>query len=405
MLKKGSLLRSNWPVVCTTLLAVVCVAPFMWGSKAAAAEEPVVTWEKTYDNLGGLMKHREDGFYFAQLEGDEIKLVMMNGSGKVKTHKTFAKKEIDRLASFTQKKEGGYVFAGWTKDNQLYVMEVNGSGKLKWEKTLEGKYDSFRGGVDVAELQNGDIVLAAEKDLHYLITYNDIYLAKLTNNGEIIWEKTLGDTNDYYDKVSKVVPTDDGGFLFLGELGIAVKEKPSYGNYTDMYVVKFDPSGNQEWDKTYESGLNTEPQDAIETADGGFLIAANNYSDYTIVNIDGYFKGYYMKLDKSGKLEWDATLPESISASKINDIEQTEDGGFIIAGRANYDLDQWTWIYTEHAYFRKIDQSGQVKWEKVIEKGDREIKSTGVFQTEDGGYRSVIEEGDKLWHVVKLNEK
>ncbi|MGK5511554.1 hypothetical protein [Brevibacillus formosus] len=403
MSKKGGLLKSDWNKVCKSLLAVACAVPFMWGGKVAA--EPVVKWEETYENLNGVMKHGKDGLYFAQLTGDEIKLVQMNESGKVVDHETFAKKEIGTLASFTQKKKGGYVFAGWTESKKLYLMEVDKSGVLQWEKTLEKDYSDLGYSVDLAELQDGNIVLAAETDLYDYYIQNDIYLAKLTNNGEIQWDKKIGDY-DYYDKVSRVVPTQDGGFLFLGELGTAEYTELNYDNYTDMYAVKFDSSGNQEWDKQYESNRNTEPKDAIETADGGFLIAANNYTDYIVEDVDGYVDGYYMKLDKSGKLEWEANLPRALSNTRINDIQQTEDGGFILAGRADYGIDWSSYSTIKHAYLRKIDQTGQVEWENVIEKDDRAIESAAVFQTEAGGYVSVIKEESKnLWHIAKVSEQ
>ena len=71
---------------------------------------------------------------------------------------------------------------------------------------------------------------------------SDILLTKNEPNGNEIWSKRLGGNS--YDKASSILATDDG-YLIIGSTS-------SYGNGNyDMFVIKTDKEGKQEWQNTY----------------------------------------------------------------------------------------------------------------------------------------------------------
>ena len=86
-----------------------------------------------------------------------------------------------------------------------------------------------------------------------------------------LWNKTFGGTG--YDNVgggSSVQQTSDGGYFVAGEACSTV--------YTDIYLVKTNPSGGTIWTRTYSGARADMARSAQQTSDGGYVIAGSTSS-------------------------------------------------------------------------------------------------------------------------------
>jgi len=84
---------------------------------------------------------------------------------------------------------------------------------------------------------------------------NDMFLLKLDHNGNQQWFKTYGGPND--DVGNALVQTADGGFLVTGStnsFGNAIQFNTSY---TDVYAVRTNTNGDTIWTRTYGLNLST----------------------------------------------------------------------------------------------------------------------------------------------------
>jgi hypothetical protein len=93
----------------------------------------------------------------------------------------------------------------------------------------------------------------------------DMYLVKVDNLGNKIWENTYGDTEFEYGEA--IVFDEEGNLLLLG-----TKQMPDMDMGPDMYVVKTDPMGNMIWEQTLGGPGSDYAFDLISLADTGCMI-------------------------------------------------------------------------------------------------------------------------------------
>ena len=175
---------------------------------------------------------------------------------------------------------------------------------------------------------------------------DDIYLIKLNANGDTMWTKTYGGTNDEYG--SSVKQTTDGGYIISGDtksFGVAIK---------DAYLIKTDMNGNVLWSKTFGSSGSDYGNTVLQTTDGGYIVAGT-----TETIGSGNYDVYLIRTNSVGDTLWTKSYGGSLEDDG-NFIQQTSDGGFILVGTTisfgsgGYDI-----------YVIKIDQSGDTTWTKT----------------------------------------
>jgi ribosomal protein S11 len=149
----------------------------------------------------------------------------------------------------------------------------------------------------------------------------DIFLLKTDANGNIIWAKTYGGTG--YDEAYSVQQTSDGGYIVAGYTR-------SFGaGYDDVFLVKTDASGNIIWAKTYGGTGYDKARSVQQTSDGGYIVAG-----YTRSFGAGNYDFFLIKTDANGNIQWAKTYGGT-DIDWASSVQQTSDGGYIVAGRTN----------------------------------------------------------------------
>ena len=106
----------------------------------------------------------------------------------------------------------------------------------------------------------------------------DYWIVKLDASGNLQWEKTYGGTAD--DFCYTVKPTRDGGYLIGGQSfsdSSADKTVNSFGG-SDYWIIKTDSLGQYQWDNVY-GGSDNEVLYNVLSVDGfNYALAGYSYS-------------------------------------------------------------------------------------------------------------------------------
>jgi hypothetical protein len=195
------------------------------------------------------------------------------------------------------------------------------------------------------------------------------------------------------DRAFSGLQTSDGGYILAGYTIV------SSGCDDVMYVVKTDVGGSEIWSKNYllegeDCDNETRVYDIKETSDGGYILAGT-------AELAGDQDFALVKIDSEGNEEWFKTFNGTLANLNSDhgySVQQTSDGGYILVGQeigSNY----W------NRSLIKTDSSGNEEWAKILDDGN-DSKFQGVVETSDGGYvmcGSTFNGSDSDAHILKTN--
>jgi len=215
---------------------------------------------------------------------------------------------------------------------------------LDWQRTYGGAGDQE--GSSVVQVSDGGYVVAGSSTLSG--GDQDIYLLKLDGSGDLQWDRTYSASGNGVS--TAVVEIAEGGYLVAGWTS------PSEPALADAYLMRTDPSGNRQWEKTYGEDARDAFRSVAPAEDGG-LIAVGYQGSYSV----GDVKLFLVKTDRNGVPRWEKKFSES-QAVAGNFIRRTTAGDYVVAGDATAGGEL-------RVYLARIDGDGGLVWEKLYGEG------------------------------------
>jgi hypothetical protein len=192
--------------------------------------------------------------------------------------------------------------------------------------------------------------------------------------------KTWNKTYDVGGGALSVQQTSDGGYILAGYSG-------SNGADNDALLIKTDEDGNEQWNKTF-GGLGDDYAYSVQqTKDGGYILAGTFNSFWSIFQPN---YAWLIKTDANGKLQWNKTFGLDYL---FYSVQQTKDGEYMAGLTDSYGaggLD--TWLITTGA--NEIEQ-----WNKTFIEYLPDSWAYSVQQTIDGGYILAVDTDYKPWLI------
>ena len=186
----------------------------------------------------------------------------------------------------------------------------------------------------------------------------------------IEWQKTLGSTADDY--VSTVNQTTDGGYIVCGTTygGFGGDKTEGKKGENDYWIIKLTATGSIEWQNTIYGNLQETAKIAIQTTDGGYLVAGESISSDQFDKTEssnGFDDIWMLKLDALGNIVWQNTIGGG-NGETMRDLIQTEDGGFLLMTFSVSDSsgDKTENTFVTDVWLVKTDEFGEIIWENTI---------------------------------------
>jgi len=236
-------------------------------------------------------------------------------------------------------------------------------GQLTWQRTY-GAYSTEEGN-SVVVLDDGYMVVGSTGS--FGAGSGDIYVLKLTLEGERAWSRTLGGNG--VDQGRQVKATSDGGFIVAG-----FTNSSGNGGY-DGYLAKLNSDGWPIWERTFGGSDWDFFHSVIERPDGGFMAAGETFS-----NGSGDSDAWLVHVSDDGDLIWEDQYG-GIEGDLARSIIHCSSGGYLFAGETTVGGDQDAWIV-------RVDDAGGTLWTST-QGGDSLDIVNSVVETIDGGFAAV----------------
>ena len=216
------------------------------------------------------------GMLIQPVDGDQGWLIKTDANGDTLWTQEFGSDGNDILYSVQQTADNGYISAGYTNSFgvgthlKVWLIKTNEYGDTLWTNTF-------------SDTQAGSgFCVKQTNDLGFIITgctysyspnedIEDVWLIKTDASGDLEWSQTFGGTG--FDIGRSVAQCIDGGYIIAG-----YSNSFSNGNY-DVYIIKTDEYGNEEWNKVIGGADH----------DRSFSILQKNNGNYNAV---GYTNSY-----------------------------------------------------------------------------------------------------------------
>jgi len=232
----------------------------------------------------------------------------------------------------------------------------------------------------VTETDSNTYLIAASSNSQNHSSY-DILLMNIDTQGEVIWEKYIGD-NSAYEIANTIRKTSDGGYIIGGSIA------PQSTYYA--YALKLDQYGNKTWSQSLNSfGIPEFGCSVIENKDGEYIVVSTDFDHTNVYN-----------LGINGNVNW----VKHYQDVSLTSIVQTGDDGYALAGATNplYGLRQ--------IVLKKTNETGDILWSKLFGGPGDDIAVT-LVETDDqgflvaGSYDSEMPDMDRWIYLIRTDSQ
>ncbi len=361
---------------------IICALLFLVNTLFAQA--PPIEWQNTiggsgYEDMRSLEQTSDGGYIMggvsnSPISGDKTEaawpggpngfdfwIVKLHADGTIAWQNTIGGTNDDYLYVVKQTPDGGYICGGYSASGisgdkteasmggkDYWIIKLDALGAIVWQNTIGGSLDDIL--YDITNTSDGGYLLGGysyssisgdkTENNTGAFTTSDYWVIKLNGDGTIAWQNTIGGTSQDY--LYKVITLADGGFLLGGTSYSGLngdKTEASMGG-ADYWIIKINSTGSIVWQNGIGGSSNDNFRSFDLTTDGGYIVAGDSRSlfsgdktETTYDNVTFYSDFWILKLNSTGGIVWQNDIG-SDRDDYPNDIVQTADGGYFIAGNS-----------------------------------------------------------------------
>ncbi len=203
----------------------------------------------------------------------DVYCIKMNQNGDTVWTKTYGSTGSDQCNRVNECSDGGLLFVGYTPNLlsgywDVYCIKTDLLGDTLWTRTFNKQ--NSNSGFSVVQTMDGGYLIGAITSTYGVSNTKDGFIIKLNELGDSVWSKSIDKGMD--DWVSCVVELSGGDFVVSGRTNSL-----GYGGY-DTFLARYDSNGNEIWFKNYGGTEDESGGKIIVTNDSGIIFSGTTYS-------------------------------------------------------------------------------------------------------------------------------
>lgn len=272
-------------------------------------------------------------------------------------------------------------------DEDFWIVRLNASGNIIWQKSLGGSLRDEAYAVEQTD-DSGFITAgynwSGDGNVTGFHGEHDAWIVKLNQNGSLVWQRSLGGSAGEVAKAVQQI--SDGAYIVSGYTDSNDGDVSGNHGSSDCWIVKLDPDGNIIWQKALGGSNDDRANDIHETSDGGFIVVGySNSNDGQVSGNNGDYDFWVLKLDENGNIVWQKSLGGSGVDAAYN-VQEIENQNYIVAGYSgSNDGDVSGNHGAEDFWIIRLDANGNLLWQKSLG-GSVQDEGYSIVRKGNGGY-------------------
>lgn len=297
-----------------------------------------IEWQRTLGSSGldffRVCKQVQDGGYVAagntHYDGSrqiDAWLVKFDPKGKVLWQIAVGSQGDESANDIDVLPDGSIVASGATDsfggNLDVLVFRVDPGGKLLWSRV----FGAYGPGFSVRVTSDGDIVVCASAFSRGINDANDLWVAKLDESGNVLWQRSYGDAGAqrFWEWANTIVELSNKTIVIGGGRAVLGSSK----SYAILLALK--QNGDVLWTRAYYSGsgesASDEVIDVMPLRDGGLMVLSGRYSAS-----HAGAESWILRAGPDGEIIWQVLAGQSMHDILLTDLNETADGGVIAYG-------------------------------------------------------------------------
>lgn len=263
--------------------------------------------------------------YLASLSnshGSNIHLVKVTNEAKITLRKSIDISSFSEAVSIVKTPQNGYLIGGHTLDGSILVLKLDSNGNTIFKKLFgTANLDKMSKMIllrDGGVLAVGSSITSRDKNDNLFqsgLGLSDIYLARLSSNGDMLWSKKYGTQND--DVGIDAAEADNGSIVVLGQTN---NEKSK-----NVTVIRITQNGDKIWLKKFKDDKKMTAHKIIQLKEHNFLLSLSIEDEMNKEQIR------LLKIDLQNNILLDKVI-HTTYGSVLNDIKEYSDSKIIGVG-------------------------------------------------------------------------
>ncbi|MBA3985295.1 MAG: T9SS type A sorting domain-containing protein, partial [Flavobacteriales bacterium] len=200
------------------------------------------------------------------------------------------------IAGYTISNDGDITQNNGNRD--VWVFEISPTGDMIWQNSFGGSSDE--GILSIQDTSDGGYLLAgytasSDGDVSINTGIQAAWLIKINAIGNMVWEKTYGGSGVELFRTLNKHP--NGGFIAAGVSTSSDGDVSVNNGSDDMWIVRIDETGEIIWEKSLGGSNIEELTSLIINSDESYMVSGyTNSTDGDITSNNGNYDAWLVKL-------------------------------------------------------------------------------------------------------------